>query len=227
MDNLSKKLASNDKMLETINNRMDSFSNAIKNQHNFNKMIESQISQLATVVPPANQGKIPGQPKELEYANLVDIFNGRSYWSDPSTGGWNNETLPIKKGDLGRPVILISIGSVNFNEAICDFGVSVNIMPKVIYKRMFDYPLLYTTLCLQLADQSLCYTKGMLEDICVHVGNSYVPIDFMVVETGGDEKSPIILGRPFLNTAGAIIYANSAKICFNIKGKRESFSFKN
>jgi hypothetical protein len=39
----------------------------------------------------------------------------------------------------------------------------------------------------------------------------------MVVETGGDEKSPIILGRPFLNTTGAIIYANSAKICFNIK----------
>jgi hypothetical protein len=49
----------------------------------------------------------------------------------------------------------------------------------------------------------------------------------MVVKTGGDDKSPIILGRPFLNTAGAIIYTNSAKIYFNIKGKRESFSFKN
>jgi hypothetical protein len=49
----------------------------------------------------------------------------------------------------------------------------------------------------------------------------------VVVETGGDEKSPIILGRSFMNTAGAIIYANTAKICFNIKGKRETFSFKN
>jgi hypothetical protein len=116
---------------------------------------------------------------------------------------------------------------VNFNEAICDFSVSVNIMPKVIYERMFDYPLLYTTMCLQLVDQSLYYAKEILEDICVRVGSSYVPVDFVVVETGGDEKSPIILGRPFLNTAGAIIYANSAKICFNIKGKRESFSFMN
>jgi hypothetical protein len=61
----------------------------------------------------------------------------------------------------------------------------------------------------------------------VQVGSSYVPVDFVVVEIGGDEKSPIILGWPFLNTARAIIYANSAKICFNIKGKRESFSFKN
>jgi hypothetical protein len=42
-------------------------------------MIESQISQLATVVPPTNQGKILGQPKELESANLIDIFNAGSY----------------------------------------------------------------------------------------------------------------------------------------------------
>jgi hypothetical protein len=47
MDNLSKKLASNDKMLEAISNKMESFSFAIKNQHSFNKMLESQISQLA------------------------------------------------------------------------------------------------------------------------------------------------------------------------------------
>jgi hypothetical protein len=48
----------------------------------------------------------------------------------------------------------------------------------------------------------------------------------VVIETGGDEKSPIILGRPFLNTAGAIMYANIVKIYFNIKGKRETFFFK-
>jgi hypothetical protein len=58
------------------------------------------------------------------------------------------------------------------------------------------------------------------------VGSSYVPVDFVVIEIGGDEKSPIILGRPFLNSAGAIMYANTAKICFNIKGKRETFFFK-
>jgi hypothetical protein len=107
---------------------------------------------------------------------------------------WNDETLSIKKGDLGRHVIPISIESVNFNEATCDFGASINIMPKVIYDKIFNYPLLYTTMCLQLVDQSLCYTKEILEDICVRVGSSYVPTNFVVIETGGDEKSPIILG---------------------------------
>jgi hypothetical protein len=115
-----------------------------------------------------------GQPKGLETTNLVDIFNAGSYWSDPPRGSWIDSTLPIKKGDPRRPVILISIRSVNFNEAICDFGASINIMPKVIYEKMFNCPLLYTTMCLQLADQSLRYPMGILEDIYVRVGNSYI-----------------------------------------------------
>jgi hypothetical protein len=67
-------------------------------------------------------------------------------------------------------------------------------MPKVICEKMFNYPLLYITMCLQLADQSLCYPMGILEDICVRVGNLYIPVDFVVVDTGNDERSPIILG---------------------------------
>ena len=50
MEGLSKKVATNDKILENINNRMDSFASTIKNQHSFNKMIESQIAQLAAAV---------------------------------------------------------------------------------------------------------------------------------------------------------------------------------
>jgi hypothetical protein len=49
----------------------------------------------------------------------------------------------------------------------------------------------------------------------------------MVVEAGGDEKAPIILGRPFLRTAKAIIYTDDAKICFTINDRKERFTFKN
>jgi hypothetical protein len=58
------------------------------------------------------------------------------------------------------------------------------------------------------------------------VGQSYVPVDFVVVDTGGDERAPVILGRPFLCTTKAIIYAEHAKIVFSIKDKKEKFSFK-
>jgi hypothetical protein len=75
IENMSRKLASNDKILETINNRIDRFTSAIKNQYSFNKMIESQIYQLAASVPVTEKGKIPGKPKDLETTNLVDIYN--------------------------------------------------------------------------------------------------------------------------------------------------------
>jgi len=108
------------------------------------------------------------------------------------------DLLPVKRDNRGRPVIPISIGMVDFPEALCDFCSSVNIMP-----------------------------RGILKNLCVRVGTLYAPADFMLIETGTDERAPIILGRPFLNTSGAIIYASAAKISFYIKGKKETFPFKN
>jgi hypothetical protein len=132
----------------------------------------------------------------------------------------------VKKGDSGRPINPIRIGSHSFEEAVCDLGASVNIMPRVICEKIHGDPLLYTTMCLQLTDQTLCYPKGILEDVWIVLGHSYVLADFVIVETGGDEKAPIILGRPFLSTTKAIIYVDSAKIYFTINGREERFNFK-
>ena len=117
------------------------------------------------------------------------------------------DLLPVKRGNPGRTVIPISIGMVNFPEALCDFGSSVNIM-------------------LRLADHTLSFPKGILKNLCVRVGTLYALANFVVIETGTDERAPI-LGRPFLNTSGAVIYVSAAKISFYIKGRKETFSFKN
>ena len=132
-----------------------------------------------------------------------------------------------KKSDPGRPVIPIAIGPHVFQESVHDFRASVNIMPKVIYDQINGDTLLYTNMRLQLAGQSLCYLKGVLEDAIILVGQSYVPIDFVILEIGGDVRTPIILGQPFLSTTKAIIYADSTKIYFTIKDRKEKFSFKN
>ena len=92
---------------------MDSFSSAIKNQHSFNKMIESQLAQLATIVASIDKGKILGQSEDPKTANLVDIHNA-GFYIEPSTGVWKDESLPIKKGDPGRPIIPIAIGPYIF-----------------------------------------------------------------------------------------------------------------
>jgi len=146
MDNISKKLASNDKMSKNINNRMDNFSTAIKNQISFNKMIESQLNQIAADVPATNPG-IPSQPEGLESANLVDMFDTGNYWSNPAVEV-TTDLLPVKRGDPARPVVSISIGMVDFPEALYEFGPSVNIMPRVLYEKFFTYHSLETTMCL-------------------------------------------------------------------------------
>jgi len=61
---------------------MDGISTSIKNQLSFNKMLETQLAQLATVVPTAEFGKIPRQPEPtLKSANAVT-----TKWGNPSRG---------------------------------------------------------------------------------------------------------------------------------------------
>jgi hypothetical protein len=67
-----KKLMYNDKMLENINSKMESLSSSIKNQLSFNKMIETQITQIAAAIPVNNTGKISGQPNNSsEFVNAA------------------------------------------------------------------------------------------------------------------------------------------------------------
>ena len=62
-ENLTKKLMFNDKMIENINSKLENLSSLVKNQLSFNKMIETQIAQIASAIPVNHSGKILGQPE--------------------------------------------------------------------------------------------------------------------------------------------------------------------
>jgi len=47
------------------------------------------------------------------------------------------DLLLVKRGDPGRTVIPISIGILDFPEALYNFGSSVNIMPRGILKNLY------------------------------------------------------------------------------------------
>lgn len=82
-DNFNKKLATYDKTLENINVKLEGFSSAFQNQLNFNKMIETQLAQLATLVPAKESGRIPGQPEpSIENVKAITTRGGKSTW-DP------------------------------------------------------------------------------------------------------------------------------------------------
>ena len=50
-------------MFENINSKLEKLSSSVKIQHNFNKMFETQIAQIAAAIPVNHSGKIPGQPE--------------------------------------------------------------------------------------------------------------------------------------------------------------------
>ena len=50
-ESISKRLIVNDKTIESLNAKMEGLSSTVKSQLSFNKMIETQLAQLAAVVP--------------------------------------------------------------------------------------------------------------------------------------------------------------------------------
>jgi hypothetical protein len=76
-------------------------------------------------------------------------------------------TSPVKKKDPGCLTIDCSIESENFENALCDLGASISVMPKNFFDKINYSTLTPTSMCLQLADQSVRYPTGIAENILV------------------------------------------------------------
>ena len=85
----------------------------------------------------------------------------------------------------------------------------MNLLPYSVYKQLGLGELKPTNITLSLADRLVKIPKGIVEDVSVKVDKFYYPVDFVVLDTepiaSGPNHVPIILGRPFLATANAII----------------------
>ena len=116
---------------------------------------------------------------------------------------------PVKYKDPGSPTISVNIGGTCIDKALLDLGASVNLLPYSVYKQLGLGELKPTNITLSLVDRSMKIPKGIVEDVLVKVDKFYYPVDFVVLDTepiaSGPNHVPIILGRPFLATANAII----------------------
>ena len=136
------------------------------------------------------------------------------------------QQLPEKKRDPGFPTIRCSIGTQNFDKALCDLGASVSVMPNVVFDQLNYTELTPTPMQLQLADSSVRHPEGITEDVPVRVRDCFVPVDFVVLDMDNQKETTLILGRPFLNTADAHIDVGAGEIRLHINGKEEKFDFR-
>ena len=82
-----------------------------------------------------------------------------------------------------------------------------------------------TEISLQMDDKSTAIPIGICEDVPIVVANVTLLTDFVILEIPEDDNMSIILGRPFLNTAGAVIDCNKSKVTFHINGNEHAMHF--
>jgi hypothetical protein len=102
----------------------------------------------------------------------------------------------------------------------------VSVIPKVIYDQLNHDSLVPTSLHLQQANQLIQHPMGITKDILVRIRNSFVPMDFVVLEMDVYRQIPLILGWPFLSTTGATIDVVATIVKLNISRKEETSTFK-
>jgi hypothetical protein len=61
---------------------------------------------------------------------------------------------------------------------------------------------------------------GRINDVLIMVNNNFVPVDFLVLDIECNTSCPIILGRPFLRTIGAIIDMKEGTIKYQFPLKK-------
>ncbi|GJX51600.1 reverse transcriptase domain-containing protein [Tanacetum coccineum] len=135
--------------------------------------------------------------------------------------------LPEKLGDPGKFLIPCNFPEIVECLALADLGASINLMPLSIWRKLSLPELTPTQMILELADRSTTRPTGIAEDVFVRVGKFHFPADFVVVDYVVDPRVPLILGRPFLRTARALIDVYGEELTLRVSDEAITFKVGN
>ncbi|XP_063938056.1 uncharacterized protein LOC135147930 [Daucus carota subsp. sativus] len=132
------------------------------------------------------------------------------------------------KGILSKKLKLEELETVALTEecsaCLCDLGASINLMPLSIFTQLGLPELKPTNMSLQLADRSITYPRGIIEDVLVKVDQLIFPADFVILDFEEDKRIPIILGRPFLATGQTLIDVQKGELTMRIQNQTVTFN---
>ncbi|XP_019171341.1 PREDICTED: uncharacterized protein LOC109166897 [Ipomoea nil] len=135
--------------------------------------------------------------------------------------------LPPKLEDPGSFIITITVGNSKKEKAMLDLGASINLMPYSVYLQLGRDKLKSTTMSLELADRSVRYPRGIVEDVLVQVDKLLIPADFVVLDVNNkcnhEQDMPILLGRPFMATAKTMIDVQNGKLTMTVLDETVEF----
>ncbi|GJY65802.1 DNA-directed DNA polymerase [Tanacetum coccineum] len=136
------------------------------------------------------------------------------------------KSLPQKEGDPSSFTLPCLIGPLTVKNALADLGDSINLMPYSLFQRLGISKLKPIKMSIQLADRSIKYPIGVYKNLLVKVGKFIFPVDFVILEMEEDKLLPIILGRPFLATARAVIDVHEGRLSLRVGDETVTFNIR-
>ncbi|GKE38968.1 hypothetical protein Tco_1462373, partial [Tanacetum coccineum] len=134
--------------------------------------------------------------------------------------------LPPKEQDLGSFILPCSIGKLDFNNALADIGASISVMPLSMYKRLGIGKLKPINMVIEMADNTKCTPKGIVENLLIKIDKFIFPVDFVILDMVEDLRMPIILGRPLLATAHAKVDIFRKSISLEVGNEKVIFKMR-
>ncbi|GJU60884.1 reverse transcriptase domain-containing protein [Tanacetum coccineum] len=205
MNNLQMKL---DNFQRNQNDFQRVYSDSQKKQDDFQKMMLSFMQSYHTNQP-SSSSSLPSNtiPNPRNEAKEITTRSGVSYDGPPipspvvekESEVTKDTELPSTK-DIQPPPLLI----VYPNPSLADLGARSQSYALSLEKAS-TLRLTEQIMVLELADRTISKPTGVAENVFVKVGKFYFPADFVVLDFIADPRVPLILGRPFLRTAHALI----------------------
>ncbi|GKD79549.1 DNA-directed DNA polymerase [Tanacetum coccineum] len=132
--------------------------------------------------------------------------------------------LPSKEKDPGSFTIPYDIGHLHNNNALADLGASISLMPYTMYEKLGLRDPKPTRMSLELADRSIQYPRGIAENVLIKIDKFVLPVDFVILDMREDTSILIILRRPFLAIARAMIDVFNKKITLRVWNEEVIFN---
>nr|GEW16763.1 reverse transcriptase domain-containing protein [Tanacetum cinerariifolium] len=151
---------------------------------------------------------ISGYIQEAAYATTGNHNSGGDYYQPQGSGSLPSNTINNQRGDLKAITTRSGVAyeGPSIPPTFCSLPKEVEHEPKVTKDKKLSLPeLTPTRMTLKLVNRLVAYPVGVAEDVFVKVEKFYFPVDFVVVDYDVDPWVPLILGRPFLRTARALI----------------------
>ncbi|XP_074336433.1 uncharacterized protein LOC141673580 [Apium graveolens] len=192
--------------------------NRTKVDQRFGKFM-TLVKNLEVIVPFTDLiSQVPSYAKFLK-----DILTKKRSFAEVETVAFTEKysvvlqnKSPPKLKDPGSFSIPCHLGALFIDKALCDLGASVSVMPLSIFQKLNMGELKFTQMTLQMVDRSIKYPLGIFRGCACQ--------DFVVLDMEEDSQIPIILGRPFLCTAGAVIDVKIGTLTLSVSDDKITFT---